>query len=76
MKARIFIPTSLRNAGKNLRVGLQTAPASLAKADFVGVWSVGFESHGGKRDYRFCHSKSSRMTSRNLEGLPEYINAA
>jgi hypothetical protein len=40
MKTHIFIPTSLRDAGKYLRVGLQTEPADLAKADFVRAWSA------------------------------------
>lgn len=40
MSARIFIPSSLREAAQHLREGWQSPPAGLPKPDFVRTWSA------------------------------------
>ena len=39
MSAQFFIPSSLREAGKALRTGLQNPVAKLSKRDFIRAWS-------------------------------------
>jgi len=39
MSAQIFIPATLRDAARCLRVGWQLPPAKLSKKDFVRAWS-------------------------------------
>ena len=39
MRACIFIPSSLREAGKELRIGLQGQLADMPKPNFVRAWS-------------------------------------
>jgi hypothetical protein len=39
MNASFFIPSSLREAGQKLRIGLQSPAANLSKRDFVNAWS-------------------------------------
>jgi hypothetical protein len=40
MSDTIFIPASLREAAQYLRAGWQSPPISLAKNDFIRVWSA------------------------------------
>ena len=39
MSALYFIPSSLREAGQTLRIGLQSPVANLSKREFVNTWS-------------------------------------